>query len=78
MLDDLFDLFERDKKHANQRQTGLRGRLSSMLAGERDESSGSRRDRAWHDDDDDDRDDDRRSARPHKQKREFDPFDFGD
>jgi len=33
MLDDLFDLFERDKKHANQRQTGLRGRLSSMLAG---------------------------------------------
>ncbi len=77
MLDDLFDLFERDKKHANQRQTGLRGRLSSMLAGAGRivrVTPGS----AWHDDDDDDRDDDRRSARPHKQKREFDPFDFGD
>ncbi len=78
MLEDLFDLFERDKKHSNQRQTGLRGRLSSMFDGER-ESSRSAPDRArtWHDDDDD-RDDSRRSDRPHKKKRDFDLFDFGD
>jgi hypothetical protein len=92
MLEDLFDIFERDKKKTAQRKPGLRGRLATMLgdsgSGSYSASSRDRDDRRrdWDDDDrdrderyhrdDDDRYDDRRSGR--KRKREFDMFDFGD
>ena len=94
MLEDLFDIFERDKKTPAQQKRGLRGRLASMLGDSREDSySTSSRDRGYErrerdgDDDDrdrydrDDRDDDDRyddRRSSRKRKREFDAFDFGD
>jgi len=83
MLDQLLDLFERDRRSSTPQQSGLRGKLSTLLGGDADESSRtSNRDsdrrhneRSWDDDRDDD-DDDRRSRRSNR--REFEPFDFGD
>ena len=81
MLDTLLELFERDKKTSSTPASGgLRGRLASVLDGERkddrryDERRSDDRDRKR---DDDDRDDDERSS-THKKKREFDFLDFGD
>ena len=81
MLDDLLDLFERDKKStsASSAKPGLRSRLSSLLGGDdRDDRPAPDRERRRFDDrhDDDDRDDDRRSTRKHSREREL--FDFGD
>jgi hypothetical protein len=94
MLEDLFDIFERDRKKPAQRKTGLRGRLATMLGDSREDSYSAstrdrddqRRERDWDDDDRDrdDRDgrhdDDRYDHRrsSRKRKREFDAFDFGD
>jgi hypothetical protein len=82
MLDNLLELFERDKKSSGKRSGGLRGRLASALDGERDDDRrySERRydDRDQNDDrDDDDRDDHHRSSK-RKKKREFDFLDFGD
>jgi hypothetical protein len=72
MLDTLLEIFERDKKSSGKRSPGLRGRLASVLDGERDD------DRHYDDRSRDrDRDDDDRSSK-RKKKREFDFLDFGD
>lgn len=76
MLDDLFEIFERDKKSGSQAKPGLRGRLSSLLGDDdRGRQSSSDRDRRSYDDRDDD-DDDHRSERKRSRERDF--FDFGD
>jgi hypothetical protein len=80
MLDNLLEIFERDKKSSTKRSGGLRSRLASALDGERDHDR--RADERRYDDrdrdrDDDDRDDDDRSSK-RKKKREFDVLDFGD
>lgn len=76
MLDELLEIFERDKKSGSQSKSGLRGRLSSLLGDDdRARQSSSDRDRrSYHDRDDDD--DDRRSERKRSRERDF--FDFGD
>ena len=84
MLDSLLELFERDdkKKSSSKPSGGLRGRLASVMDGERDddrrydERRYNDRDRKRDDEDDDRNDDDRSSKR--KKKREFDFLDFGD
>lgn len=79
MLDELLEIFERDKKSGSQSKSGLRGRLSSLLGDDdRARQSSSDRDRRSYDDrdDDDDDDDDRRSERKRSRERDF--FDFGD
>ncbi len=76
MLDELLEIFERDKKSGSQSKSGLRGRLSSLLGDDdRARQSSSDRDRRSYDDRDDD-DDDRRSERKRSRERDF--FDFGD
>ena len=83
MLDQLLELFERDQRSTTSNKGGLRGKLGSLLGGDADDSyrtsnrDGDRRnrERSWDDDRDDD-DDDRRSRRSNR--REFEPFDFGD
>lgn len=76
MLDELLEIFERDKKSGSQSKSGLRGRLSSLLGDDdRARQSSSDRDRLSYDDRDDD-DDDRRSERKRSRERDF--FDFGD
>jgi hypothetical protein len=81
MLDELLDIFERDKKKTSGKPAGgLRGRLSSMLDGDRDDdrrSSERRYDDRDRTRDDDDRDDDDRSTK-RKKKRELEFLDFGD
>jgi hypothetical protein len=76
MLDDLLELFERDKKSGTPPKSGLRGRLTSLLGNDdRDRHASPDRDRRSYDDRDDD-DDDRRSGRKRSRERDF--FDFGD
>jgi hypothetical protein len=80
MFDSLLEIFERDKKSSTKRPGGLRGRLASVLDGERDDDR--RADERRYDDrdrerDDDDRDDDDRPSK-RKKKREFDFLDLGD
>jgi hypothetical protein len=74
MLDDLLELFERDRKPGTQSKSGLRGRLSSLL-GDDDRQASPDRDRRSHDEREDD-DDDRRSGRKRSHERDF--FEFGD
>ena len=70
MLDEILDLFERDKKKSGApKQGGVRG-LLNRLNGDDDDR------RSYHDqpqrhDDDDSRDD---RSKPHKKRREFDFF----
>lgn len=73
MLDDLFDLFERDKKSTASSKSGLRGRLSTLLGADEDDRPSPGRDRRYSDDrhDDDDR------QRSHR-KRSRALFDFED
>ena len=82
MLDQLLDLFERDRRSSTPQQGGLRGKLGSLLGGESYEPEHAsqrandrrRNERARDDDDHDDHD-----RRPHRSnRREFEPFDFGD
>ncbi len=64
MLDELLEVFERDRKHGAAKPAGgLRGRLSRLFGGGESHSSDDRRyveSRRYRDDDDDD--DDRRYA----------------
>lgn len=94
MLDNLLDIFERDRKTSSQRKSGLRARLVTLLGDSHDDTFSAssrdrhseRRERDWDDDDRDrddryDRDDDNRYGQhrsSRQRKREFDPFDFGD
>jgi hypothetical protein len=92
MLDEILEIFERDKKKSTHHKGGLRGRLATMLGGETSDAGRyaspyddrRRHERGWDDDrddttpdSDDDRYDDRRYSSRRK-KRDFDPFDFGD
>lgn len=68
MLENLFDLFDRDKKQHGPRgrKRSFMDRVSSMLEGDDDDRSHRSSDRRYSDDDDIDRDDrryDRRSRR---------------
>ncbi len=77
MLDDLLELFERDRKTGTQPKSGLRGRLATLLGDDaRDSRSSSDRDQRRSDDRDGDDDDDRRSDRKRSRERDF--FEFGD
>lgn len=76
MLEDLFDIFERDKRSSSRRPGGLRGRLTTLLGSDGDDRRSYDRERDRSDRDDDDDDDDRRYAK--KGKRERDLFDVGD
>ncbi len=85
MLDQLLELFERDRRSSTAQKGGLRGKLGSLMGGDADESyrtssrdSDPRRsERSWDDDRDDDDDDDGRRTR-RSQRRDPEPFDFGD
>lgn len=92
MLDEIFEIFERDRNKTAPRKGGLRGRLLTLLDGDDRQSaqpaaSGAdrrRRESDWRGDRDDttpDSDDDyygdhRSSGR--RRKRDADFFDFGD
>lgn len=81
MLDELLDIFERDRRKSPERKGGLRGRLATVLGDGRDEPerapdrSHGERDPGDHRDDDDHYEE-RRTT--HKRKRDRDFFDFGD
>jgi hypothetical protein len=57
LFEDLFDLFERDKRHkSGERRRGIGGLLDRISGENRsDQHSDQRRTRDWDDDDDDDR-----------------------
>lgn len=77
MLDDMLDLFERDKTttSSSSAKSGWRGRLSNLIGDDdRDTRPAPDRDRRPSDDRDDDAD--RRSGRKRSRDREL--FDFGD
>ena len=73
MLDDLLELFERDRTSSTSKpKPGLRGRLASLLGDDdRERHSSSERDHKR-----DDEDGDRRTGRKRSRDREL--FEFGD
>jgi hypothetical protein len=71
VLDDILDLFERDKKKSGSpKQGGVRG-LLNRLSGDDDRRGCDEQQRRYDNDDDDDHDD---RPKPHKKRREFDFF----
>jgi hypothetical protein len=68
MLDDIFELFERDKRRGSHTGGGLRARLARAIGGHDDDRRRDDDQRRESDDDDDHRDDKRR------RRREFELF----
>ena len=72
MLDEILDLFDRDKKKNDApKQGGVRGLLNRFNGDDDDRRSYDEQPRRYDDDDDDHRDG---RSKPHKKRREFDFF----
>jgi hypothetical protein len=73
MLDEIFELFERDKRRASNTGGGLRARLARAIGGHNDDRRRYEDDRPRRDHDDDDDDDDHRYDK-RRRRREFELF----